>query len=105
MPASARRWGPPVLGFNLQFWRTVIARGPRLTGRGLHDDLAALVRRTPKHLVGNAGLLQWEHSPYVCNKFAPVKQFCDLIEPRSGHIHVKVRGANAILLLFRLGNR
>jgi hypothetical protein len=37
-----------------------------LSGCDAQYDLAALMRRTAGHLVGNAGSFQREHSSYVC---------------------------------------
>jgi hypothetical protein len=37
------------------------------------------MRRTGKHLVGNASFFQPEHSPHVRNQFSAIEQFRDLV--------------------------
>ena len=63
----------------------------RLSGCYVQHDLAALMPRTSKHLVGKASFLQREHSPYVRRQFSAVEQFCDLVQPRCRHVHIEVR--------------
>jgi hypothetical protein len=48
---------------------------PDRSGCDAQHDLAALMRRSSKHLVGNAGFFQGEHSPHVRNQFSAVEHF------------------------------
>jgi len=76
-----------------------------VSGCDAQHDLAALMRSTSKHLVGNTSFFQREHSTYLRNQLSPVKQFRYFVQSRCSHIHIKVRGSNAMTFLRRLGNR
>ena len=61
------------------------------SGIDIEHDLSAAMRPAGKHLVGDARVLQREHSADVRNQFSAVEQFCDLVQPRCRHVHIEVR--------------
>src|SRR5215831_15602707 len=75
------------------------------SGGDVQYDLAALMRRAAKHLVGNASVFQREHSPYIGDELCAFEELRDPVQPRGRHIHVEVRCSNAMTCLCCLRNR